>query len=42
MEVYGLVENACRNQRQVTEPEVVEEVGHTRLCFFRETSEEHE
>lgn len=42
MEVYGPVENACRNHIQVTEPDVVEEVGHTRPCFFKDTSEEYE
>ena len=40
MEVLGLIESACRNHTQATEPEVVVEDGYTRPGLVRDASEE--
>lgn len=40
MEVLGLVESACRNHIQATEPEVVVEDGYARPSLVRDASEE--
>lgn len=41
MKVLGLVESACRNHIQATEPEAVVEDGYTRPSLVRDASEEH-
>lgn len=40
MEVLGLVESACRNHIQATEPEAVVQDGYARPGLVRDASEE--